>query len=711
MKSKVHDLQISLSISDQSPNVEGPFKKLDGPLLEIVAYYASSPYSTLSQLSKYTYELFSGPELLKRLLEQRFSDFPKFALEDLAAGSELAKEIRSILKEYRYKNSINLSYIIWSEFLRKGKYPNLARIMFNLPHNELDAKEKQFFKNALLRKYMEMASFDDIYNMDIEKIDDNTTSEEFNHNKYAVYLLQNPDKKILFNEISASNLREMIYHGLFLDAPIEYYTPLLVFNGEVFYSSLMNNLLMKLAMEPSIDPSIYNKLKSILDSMVISPNQLQYFNFVLEIIFRSESECLDYFRSSRENIVFSKHQIIGLAEFVALSNYDELFFEMLSKYKRKPDWKFMLDPIIETWKMDETFLPVFRVTFKVYQYAFDSVRPLFMTESFIKLIFAHYEIESADFKWCKAILKANPTIYSRYGLPEYLTYTFRSSLLSPSSLEEGSTEHPFTKTDPNHYAKATMLQDLLVEFDYFVLKKWSSWVPSYMSGDFKISPEQIQINLFRATIGTVKFANIEAFTNFLVSEMPKNAEVKVDERTFNYFLQSEFLRNLIKERKCKFYSIGTLILRQFRSLSLDELKIIKDLHQITDLDANKMIESSSTVDEFKRIEFLSGKSIGQIISAVCEYSEINYFMNRDAFSYWIKGPAKALIASTRCIYYLEHLRRDFPKEMVEIDEIIEKRKHEAAKRAADEAERARLKRERLSKGSLGHLFAKYMKKP
>ena len=396
---------------------------------------------------------------------------------------------------------------------------------------------------------------------------------------------------------------------------------------------------------------------------------------------------------------------------MALANYDELFFEMLSEDKRKPNWKFMLDPIMEIWIIDEMCLAAFRVMFKVYQYAYDSVRSLFMTESFIKLIFTRYEIESADFKRRKAILKANPAIYSRYGLPEYLTYNFISSLLSPSSLEEGSSEHPFTKTDPNHYTKAEILQNILDEYKYFSLKEWSSRVPSYMPKNFEMPPEEIKINLFRATIGTVKFANIEAFTDFLVSEMPKNAELKVDERTFNYFLQSEFLRKLIKERKCKFYSISSLILKQLKSFSLDELRIVKDLYQIPDLDAIKMIESCFTVNEFQRIEFLSGKSIGEIMFVSCENNEILYFMNRDAFSYWIKGPMKALIALLQSQKYLDNLRRDFPEEMVEIDEIIERRKQEAVKKAADDAEKARLKRERLNKGSLRNLLTKYMKKP
>ena len=39
----------------------------------------------------------------------------------------------------------------------------------------------------------------------------------------------------------------------------------------------------------------------------------------------------------------------------------------------------------------------------------------------------------------------------------------------------------------------------------------------------------------------------------------------------------------------------------------------------------------------------------------------------------------ALIASIQLKKYLDNLRRDFPEEMVEIDEIIERRKQEAAK--------------------------------
>ena len=261
--------QKSLSVPEQSLKVEGPFKKLDGSLLELIAYNTASPFSTLSQLNKYTHEIFSGPELLKRLLEQRFPEFPKFTSRDLEVGSRLAQEIRSILKEFRYKNSSNIFYVIWSEFLRKGKYPNLARIMFYFPQDVLNDNEKQQFENHILRKYVEMSSFDDIYKMDIKNIDDNYTISEFDHNKYTIYLLQNPNRKSLFNfnKISDSNLHEMIFHGLILDAPIEYFAPFLRCNDKSFLFRVMKILLMNLAMVPSIDPSIYNKLRLILDSM------------------------------------------------------------------------------------------------------------------------------------------------------------------------------------------------------------------------------------------------------------------------------------------------------------------------------------------------------------------------------------------------------------------------------------------------------------
>ena len=113
-----------------------------------------------------------------------------------------------------------------------------------------------------------------------------------------------------------------------------------------------------------------------------------------------------------------------------------------------------------------------------------------------------------------AILKANTAIYPRYGLPEYLTYN-SDPLMSPSSLEEAQLNIHSSKMTHNHYAKASMLQDLLVEFDYFSLKKWSSWVPSYVScqGDIKMSPEEIKMNCL-SNYWTVKFANIEVFTDF-----------------------------------------------------------------------------------------------------------------------------------------------------------------------------------------------------
>ena len=52
--------------------------------------------------------------------------------------------------------------------------------------------------------------------------------------------------------------------------------------------------------------------------------------------------------------------------------------------------------------------------------------------------------------------------------------------------------------------------------------------------------------------------------------------------------------------------------------------------------------------------------------------------------------------------------RDFPEEMVEIDEIIERRKQEAAKKLQMMLKKQD-SRERLNEGSLRDLLTKYMK--
>ena len=119
-KSEVQDLQNSLSVPEQSPKVEGPFKKLDGTLLELIAYYAASPFSALTKLNKYTYEILADLNYWNGLLEQRFPWISQIDFKRFRSRFRTCTRDSIHSQEFDLQNSINIFYVIWSEFWERA---------------------------------------------------------------------------------------------------------------------------------------------------------------------------------------------------------------------------------------------------------------------------------------------------------------------------------------------------------------------------------------------------------------------------------------------------------------------------------------------------------------------------------------------------------------------------------------------------------------